>query len=231
MYFHCLVRSYGTSIFLVLFVLPLIGLYAHDIQQSIRLPTFADFDINEDFNIDSVDIHSGGDDETGEFAEKLTSTSTLRAVALMRGPQTYGVVRFEQHDSGPTHLTGFVSGLYPMSQHGFHVHQYKVVGGNCESAGEHYNPTNQPHGGPNSPVSHVGDFGNLHSDAKGTSQIDLISDKVSLRGKYSIIGRSVVVHLRPDDLGTGYNQESRKSGNSGGRIACGTINFVSINKS
>ena len=37
---------------------------------------------------------------------------------------------------------------------------------------------------------------------------------LSLRGyKYNILGRSVVVHEDPDDLGKGGNAESKKTGN------------------
>jgi len=41
---------------------------------------------------------------------------------------------------------------------------------------------------------------------------------LSLTGKDSIIGKSVVVHEKEDDLKTD------PSGNSGARIACGAIN-------
>ena len=196
------------------------------------LPTFSDLDISHDF-VDSIDINSDSVENFGRnlHETELISETTIKAVALLRGPKTYGVVRLVQKDSGATQITGFVSGLFPFGRHGFHVHQYKVVNGDCESAGPHYNPTKQNHGSPHSPMSHVGDFGNLQADAKGTAQFDVSSEKVSLKGKFSIIERSLVVHLNEDDLGMGYNRESLESGNSGSRIACGTIKFVSINKS
>lgn len=196
-------------------------------RQSV-LPTFEELDINDDFSIDNIDI--GGEDVPESPPATLTnelSLSTIKAVALIRGIRAYGVVRLIQTGSGPTEVSGFIAGLNPFSKHGFHVHEYRVSG-DCESAGEHYNPTKQTHGSPDSYVSHVGDLGNLQADGHGVARFQVSNSKMSLRGKFSVIERSLVVHTNPDDLGMGYNRESLKSGNSGGRIGCGTIKFVSI---
>jgi Cu-Zn family superoxide dismutase len=64
---------------------------------------------------------------------------------------------------------------------------------------------------------HAGDLGNVTADASGKAHLDW-KGKLSLAGKDSIIGRSVVVHEKEDDLKTD------PSGNSGARIACGAIN-------
>lgn len=199
-----------------------------------HLPTFEELDIPEDFSIDNVNFDEIGDSHSNQVNPigKLTSIaagkSTLTAVALIRGKKAFGIVRLFQIGIGPTVVVGFIKGLKPFSLHGFHVHQYRADGGDCEQAGEHYNPTKQTHGSPESIVSHVGDLGNILADGLGIARFNIINPKMSLKGKFSVIQRALVVHERSDDLGMGYNHESKKSGNSGGRLGCGTIKFVSI---
>ena len=69
----------------------------------------------------------------------------------------------------------------------------------------------------------MGDLGNLLADDSGEAKLDINDDKVSLYGPYSVIGRSCVLHRNEDDLGLGNNEESKKTGNAGARIACGVI--------
>lgn len=154
----------------------------------------------------------------------------VKAVCVMKGNGlTRGIIHLVQVAGGPTQITGTIIGLTPLSSVGFHFHEHPSTG-DCESAGEHYNPTNQDHGGPNDPTAHLGDLGNVDADIKGISRVFKIDQKVSLIGKFSVIGRSLVVHTNTDDLGTGLNRESRNSGNSGGRLACGTVRFVNLIK-
>ena len=57
-----------------------------------------------------------------------------------------------------------------------------------------------------------------------------ISDKlIKLRGKYSVIGRSIVIHDDPDDLGIGGHSDSHTTGHAGKRIACGIIGYSKAN--
>ena len=109
-----------------------------------------------------------------------------------------------------------VENLKP-GKHGFHIHEK----GDCSapdasSAGAHFNPTHQHHGGSDSVERHAGDFGNITVDASGKGHLDW-KGKLKFSGAESIIGKSVIVHEKEDDLKTD------PSGNSGARIACGVI--------
>jgi Cu-Zn family superoxide dismutase len=84
------------------------------------------------------------------------------------------------------------------------------------SAGGHFNPMHEHHGGPHTAERHVGDFGNIEVDASGKGHL-VWKGKLDLSGPNSIIGKSVIVHEKTDDLKTD------PAGNSGARFACGVI--------
>lgn len=44
--------------------------------------------------------------------------------------------------------------------------------------------------------------------------------------QHSVIGRSIMIHADPDDLGKGGHELSLTTGNAGARIACGEIKLV-----
>ena len=115
----------------------------------------------------------------------------------------------------------------PKGKHGIHIHETGDLRMGCTSLCAHYNPHKKDHGGPNDKNRHVGDLGNLESKKGKISKI--FRDKlIKLRGKYSIVGRSVVIHADEDDLGKGGDKESLITGNSGARIACGVIGYAAI---
>ena len=57
-----------------------------------------------------------------------------------------------------------------------------------------------------------------------------VDKEVKLRGKYSVIGRSIVIHEDPDDLGKGNHKDSKTTGHAGKRIACGIIGISRFSK-
>ncbi|ATW25187.1 superoxide dismutase family protein [Candidatus Formimonas warabiya] len=152
----------------------------------------------------------------------------MMAVAQIRGgplaPNLRGIVYFRAV-AGGTEVYANVTGLPPyrpaqngqppIGPHGFHLHQ----NGDCsvgdvnnpfQGAGEHWNPTNQPHG------NHAGDFPVLFSN-NGNAWMIFFTDKFTVG---DIIGKSVVIHQNPDDYRT------QPAGNSGKRLACGVIRCV-----
>jgi superoxide dismutase, Cu-Zn family len=116
-------------------------------------------------------------------------------------------------------MTGLPAGL-----HGIHIHQFGNLSDGCTSAGAHFNPLNQNHGGPDSTVRHVGDLGNIESNGVATpAVINTYDHLVTLSGTNNVIGRSVVIHADPDDLGLGGQSDSLTTGHAGARVACGVI--------
>jgi len=150
----------------------------------------------------------------------------FKAVAiLMPGDEQSpsGIIKFFQSDvRSPVIIKGNLKNLRP-GKHGFNIHTLGDLANGCASTGPHYNPNNQSHGGPKDAERHVGDLGNILANEDGTARILITDEYISLVGSCSIIGRSVVIHAKPDDLGKGENDESLNTGNAGARIACGVI--------
>ncbi|ORY26870.1 superoxide dismutase Cu-Zn [Naematelia encephala] len=152
----------------------------------------------------------------------------VTAVAVLKGDSSVqGTIKFEQEAAGaPVTVTGEIKNLDPSAERGFHVHQFGDNTNGCVSAGAHFNPLGKNHGAPEDAERHVGDLGNVKTDSAGTATIKITDKHISLFGAESIIGRSVVVHSGTDDLGKGGHADSLKTGNAGGRAACGVIGIA-----
>jgi len=147
------------------------------------------------------------------------------AYAIVNGSAQYnqikGLVLFIKADNG-TLIISDISGLpayapgdeniQPIGPFGFHIHD----GGDCSPysgdtpfscAEGHYNPGNQPHG------NHAGDLPVLFSN-NGYSYMSFFTNKFK---PDQVIGKTVIIHINPDDYRT------QPAGNSGKRIACGVI--------
>jgi Cu-Zn family superoxide dismutase len=88
-------------------------------------------------------------------------------------------------------------------------------------SGAHFNPQKVPHGDISATIHHVGDLGNVVSDAFGKVDIDFIAYQVSLYGTNNVYNRSWVLHEKEDDLNI--SGDPSVDGNSGAPIACGTV--------
>src|SRR5439155_9765974 len=105
------------------------------------------------------------------------SAAPLKAIAVLHpiggGSKVSGTVTFTEVADG-VQVHAEIAGLAP-GNHGFHVHEF----GDCtaadgSSAGGHFNPTNQPHAGPDADARHVGDMGNIEADASGAAKLDYL---------------------------------------------------------
>uniref|UniRef100_UPI001AD9514F Superoxide dismutase [Cu-Zn] n=1 Tax=Chaetomium thermophilum (strain DSM 1495 / CBS 144.50 / IMI 039719) TaxID=759272 RepID=UPI001AD9514F len=152
----------------------------------------------------------------------------VKAVAVVRGDsKVTGTVTFEQEsESSPTIITWDITGHDPNAKRGMHIHTFGDNTNGCTSAGPHFNPHGKTHGAPTDENRHVGDLGNIETDANGNSKGTMTDHLVKLIGPESVIGRTVVVHAGTDDLGKGGNEESLKTGNAGPRPACGVIGIA-----
>ncbi|KAL1140347.1 hypothetical protein AAG570_000279 [Ranatra chinensis] len=127
---------------------------------------------------------------------------------------------------GPVFMAGNVTGL-PSGKHGLTIHTFGDIEKGCKTMQHHYNPNLSNHGGPADPYRHVGDLGNIETGADGVARLQETDPVISLVGAQSILGRGLVVHEKPDDLGRGGDMESLRTGNSGGALACGVIGWTS----
>lgn len=111
--------------------------------------------------------------------------------------------------------------------HGLHVHRLGDVRQGCASVCDHFNPHGQLHGNRDDPLrkKHAGDLGNININASGRGSVTFITQelRVNPASHLSVIGRSLVLHALPDDLGRVNTKESQTTGSSGARIACGVI--------
>ena len=156
-------------------------------------------------------------------ARRIQNTKTLEAICVLKEALVSGIIRFQQ-DGNQIHVMGDVYSLTP-GKHGIHIHEFGDISVGCITTGDHYNPHNLDHGGPYDMIRHVGDLGNITADKMGHAHIDFYDAVILLEGCYSIIGRSIVVHQKQDDLGRGSDPTSKKNGNSGEKIACGVIGY------
>lgn len=152
-----------------------------------------------------------------------------QTVAVLRGDAgVSGTVTFEQaSESDPTTISYEISGNDANAERGFHIHEFGDNTNGCTSAGPHFNPFSKTHGAPSDETRHVGDLGNIKTDSNGLAKGSITDKLVKLFGPTSILGRTVVVHAGTDDLGKGGHADSLKTGNAGGRPACGVIGFQS----
>lgn len=149
----------------------------------------------------------------------MARTKAIAVIAPASGSQVKGSVTFTQ-EGGGVRVMATLSGLAP-GVHGFHIHEFgDVSAADGTSAGVHFNPAELPHAGPDAANRHLGDLGNITADSAGNATLDRVDAHLSLSGPNTIIGRSVVVHDKADDMAT------QPTGNAGARIGVGVIGLA-----
>lgn len=150
----------------------------------------------------------------------VTNNKNPTATAKIRGNETYkdirGKVDFYDTYEGtiliveiygiPKELEEKYGGFY-----GFHIHEGASCTGTAENpfadVGTHYNPASEKH------PYHAGDLPPLLSN-KGIAWAAIYTTRFYPE---EVIGRTIIMHEKPDDFRT------QPSGDSGEMIACGEI--------
>ncbi|KAG6840982.1 hypothetical protein C0991_002872 [Blastosporella zonata] len=131
----------------------------------------------------------------------------MAAVVILSGPfNVTGTVTFYQAKGhGPVTVSGSIQNLDPNALRGFHVQSVLFLLGTpspnlcvdsefgdlsqgCLSAGPHFNPFSKTHGAPTDRNRHVGDLGNIKSDADGSAIFSFQDHQLRLNGPFSIVG-------------------------------------------
>ncbi len=144
----------------------------------------------------------------------------MKGIAVFKGEGgVEGDTTFEDSMSGLTIRAKFTR--LPSGDHGFHIHTNgDLRGEGCLGACLHYNkgPKRNHGGAPSSGGErHTGDLGNI-SQVGHTYSYKLVGVTVS-----ELLGRTLIVHADPDDLGKGGEEDSLITGHAGKRIACSII--------
>lgn len=146
------------------------------------------------------------------------------------GTNASGTISFSQASVGAPVVINFnLSGFPPNVKRGLHIHEYSNPSQKCQSIGPHLNPHNKEHGGPNDTERHLGDIGNIESDSQGYVNYQQVDQLISLSGPNSIAGYPCAIHQGEDDLGHGNLNDSKVTGHSHGKAACGVVNLLERN--
>lgn len=116
-------------------------------------------------------------------------------------------------------LTVTIANAPPSTEHGFHLHVNPACGPDGTEAGGHWDPTAMMHGKWTDSVHHLGDIGNIMTDASGNGSTELVTNvwTIGTGAANDVVNHSAILHANPDDF------VSQPTGNAGDRIACGVI--------
>ena len=162
-----------------------------------------------------------------------------KSLNCVTNKNTTGRVMFiQEHIQDPVRVIVDLYGLPKNGYMGMHVHEKPLTRKAlkkkhpCKECGSHFNggipiwspdnPYGTPHG------YHIGDLAFNILSQNGRSFEEFIDPKISLFPEEfnNIVGRSLVIHGKPDDKGLGNNEESLMTGNAGDRVGCSNIIYI-----
>jgi Cu-Zn family superoxide dismutase len=151
----------------------------------------------------------------------------MKAIAVFQGKLKESYCTFIQESyKSPVKINIHVKNL-SKGKHGIHVHEKgNLLKNDCSKCAGHWNPHNKNHGGLIDVNSHAGDLGNIIADKNGLVNTHISTNKLTLYGKYSILGRSIIIHKDEDDLGRGDYDDSLITGHAGERLDCAIIGYA-----
>jgi superoxide dismutase, Cu-Zn family len=161
------------------------------------------------FGVTQGPAWAAGDKATGEIKDRDgKSLGTAEIVATSAG----ALIKLK--------LTGL-----PAGPHAIHFHETGTCEGDLSSAGAIYNPLGASHGFLSEEGPMAGDLTNIHADATGQVEAELLSPFVNLskdaeESIFDADGTSLVIFEKADD------HQTDPEGNSGARIACGAITLA-----
>ncbi|KAJ8300701.1 hypothetical protein KUTeg_022220 [Tegillarca granosa] len=118
---------------------------------------------------------------------------------------------------GPVDVLVNLTGFDVTSQernHAFHIHVYGDLSDGCKNLGRSYDNADED----KTDIEHLGttgNFGNITRDDTGSVVTSFTNNRITLKGRHSVFGRSIVVHALP------YTDGSK--GSAGIHIACCVI--------
>ena len=156
----------------------------------------------------------------GCVAHQTTGPSASAVLEPRSGSSARGRATFVELADGSVRVTLDATGV-PAGQRGFHVHQVgDCSAADASSAGPHFDTGGNPHGAPNQPPHHSGDFGNVTASANNRIHHEFVTRSITVSpGPSSVVGRAVIIHGGTDDL------TSQPAGDAGARIACGVVSL------
>jgi Cu-Zn family superoxide dismutase len=163
--------------------------------------------------------------ETPNYASAMAEEADKEAIAHIYGAgdthdKIHGMATFTAAAPKGVKVVVDVDGLTP-GKHGIHIHEKAdLTDPKLMSVGGHFNPdgAEHHHAGTDDPKRHAGDLGNITVNDKGHGHLELTTDALSIEGKTGVVGHSIIIHEKEDDLKT-----QQPPGNAGGRVAGGAI--------